>query len=194
MKKWLLIVIALALLGLLLREPGEVYQPPGVLAPKDPMQTPTTVGAWSKGDYVITPLASFHIQARVLERERYRFGRESDLSPVDFVMGWGPMSDSNLLDTLEISQGHRWYHWRADDLVVPTREIQRHSANMHMIPADDSVQRSLLAVHPGEVVEMDGYLVEARASDGWHWRSSLSRDDTGGGSCELIWVDRVGVE
>ncbi len=63
-----------------------------------------------------------------------------------------------------------------------------------MIPADDSVQRRLLAVHPGQIVAIEGYLVEAKAADGWRWSSSITRDDTGGGSCELIWVDRVRVD
>lgn len=26
---------------------------------------------------------------------------------------------------------------------------------------------------------------------GWRWRSSLSREDTGDGSCELVWVERL---
>jgi hypothetical protein len=36
-----------------------------------------------------------------------------------------------------------------------------------------------------------GYLVEARGADGWRWRSSLTREDTGAGACELIWVESV---
>ena len=37
-------------------------------------------------------------------------------------------------------------------------------------------------------MRIEGWLVEARAADGWRWRSSLTRDDTGGGSCELVFV------
>jgi hypothetical protein len=36
-----------------------------------------------------------------------------------------------------------------------------------------------------------GFLVEARADDGWRWRSSLTRDDTGARACELVFVERV---
>jgi hypothetical protein len=32
-------------------------------------------------------------------------------------------------------------------------------------------------------------LVEADGRDGWKWRSSLTRDDTGDGACELMWVE-----
>ena len=31
-------------------------------------------------------------------------------------------------------------------------------------------------------------LVAAQGDDGWQWRSSLSREDSGDGACELIYV------
>ena len=42
-----------------------------------------------------------------------------------------------------------------------------------------------------QVITLHGYLVEVRANDGWHWRSSLTRNDTGNGACELVWVESV---
>ena len=64
---------------------------------------------------------------------------------------------------------------------------------MHMIPADGNVERTLESVRPGQVVNFNGYLVEAKSSDGWHWRSSLSRNDTGNGACELVYVKSIWV-
>jgi hypothetical protein len=37
-------------------------------------------------------------------------------------------------------------------------------------------------------VRIEGWLVEAVAPDGWRWRSSTTRDDSGNGACELIYV------
>jgi hypothetical protein len=34
---------------------------------------------------------------------------------------------------------------------------------------------------------------KSRAPDGWRWRSSLTREDTGAGACELVWVERIAV-
>ena len=31
-------------------------------------------------------------------------------------------------------------------------------------------------------------LVEVRGADGWTWRSSLSREDSGNGGCEVVYV------
>jgi hypothetical protein len=64
---------------------------------------------------------------------------------------------------------------------------------MHMIPASEGVRNRLLSVRPGQVVDLRGMLVRADGQDGWHWISSLSRTDTGDGSCEVVWVDSIRV-
>ena len=50
---------------------------------------------------------------------------------------------------------------------------------------------ALKQVRAGSVVRIEGLLVEANRDDGWRWRSSLSREDSGGGACELLWVERL---
>jgi hypothetical protein len=62
---------------------------------------------------------------------------------------------------------------------------------MHLIPADDGVERALSRVRPGHVVELRGQLVEARGDNGFQWRSSLTREDSGNGACEIVFVERA---
>ena len=62
---------------------------------------------------------------------------------------------------------------------------------MHLIPADDTVARDLARVREGQIVDLRGRLVEARRVDGWRWRSSLTREDSGAGACELVFVDSI---
>lgn len=137
----------------------------------------------------LTPLAGFRIDARVLSRRDYGDGRESELSPTDLALGWGRMREEAVLDRLEISQSGRWYHYRwRDEPPLPREEIVRSSANMHFIPADAIAARELADVREGDRVHVEGWLVEAVAPDGWTWRSSLTRDDSGDGACELVYV------
>ena len=164
-------------------DPGE-----GVLVATAPVQGNTESPGFKFKGYDLQPLQDFTIDARVLASERYSSGRESDLSPVDLALGWGPMSDSAVLDKIRISQSGRFYFWRVEEFPIPRQDIERSSANMHMIPADEGIARRLQALKPGQVVRIEGWLVEARAADGWRWRSSLTREDTGGGSCELVFV------
>lgn len=166
-----------------------VSHEPGILAPDAPKQGPAKAGMMFMHDaYVITPLATFDIKARVLSRKRYLLGRESDLAPIDLALGWGQMSDEQILENFSISQSGRWYWWRADPLPIIRQEVIRSSANMHLIPADDYVARQIRKARRGAIVQFTGYLVEVKGEDGWRWSSSLSREDSGDKACELVYV------
>ena len=173
----------------------EITQPPGELAPDAPIQRAAGIGnpAFVTKGYHVTPLASFKIRARVLSTHHYQFGREADLVPVDLALGWGAMSDTAVLNRLKISQGERryYYRWGEDGPPIPAEDIVSSSANMHLIPANGGVKDQLESARAGEVIELNGYLVRADASDGWHWVSSLTRTDSGDGACELIWVQSL---
>jgi hypothetical protein len=165
---------------------------PGILAPEEPRQEllePPT--RWQAYGHTFTGLAAFEIHARVLSTERYRFDPPSRLSPVDFALGWGPMSDSRVLDKLTIIQDNRWFHWAAREMPLPESVLVTHAANMHMIPCDAAVKTRLLKVREGQVVRIRGKLVKAEGADGFGWISSLSRADTGDGSCEVVWVEAL---
>ncbi len=174
----------------------EIVHAHGVTAPGDPVQTrienPQRFSL--DGEYLVTPLAEFRLTARVLSRRSYFWGKESRLCPVDLALGWGPMSDSKLLSYLDISQRSRRYLWRADELPVPVRDIQTHSANMHLIPASPEVRKTLLKARKGHLVELSGKLVRINAKEGWYWQSSLTRNDTGDGACEVVWVEKLALK
>jgi hypothetical protein len=193
--RWRILVVVLLAFGLWkLWSEREISHPPGALASSGPEQAAVDgARSLSRNGYRIQPLESFALEARVLGAEHYRLGREAELAPVDLALGWGPMSDSAVLERISISQGNRFYYWRVDEFPIPQREIEVNSANMHMIPANDVVARTLASVRTGNVVRLEGYLVEASAGDGWRWRSSLTREDTGNGACELVWVERLDV-
>ena len=173
-----------------------VHHAPGVLVAHDPVQVDLDAPPvrLSKNDYQITPLESFALEARVLGTERYRLDRGAEISPVDLALGWGPMSDESVLERIDISQSGRFYFWHVKEFPIPRRDIEIHSANMHMIPADASVAYELKRVRVGDVVSLDGMLVEADKANGWRWRSSLTRDDTGGGACELVYVQSLTIQ
>jgi len=193
-KRWL--VVALLAFGAWQWWSGRsIEHAPGELVADEPQQTDISGSPpqFEKNGYTITALANFELNARVLGVEHYRFDREAQLSPVDLALGWGPMSDSAVLSKIDISQGGRFYYWHVDEFPIPRRAIETHSANMHLIPADAEVAREFDEVHVGSIVSLAGYLVEAHAGDGWRWRSSLTREDTGYGACELIWVQRFEV-
>jgi hypothetical protein len=138
------------------------------------------------------PLAGFSVAARVLAREDYDDDRESRYAPLDLALAWGRMRDDQVLSQLDISQSGRFYRYRwSGEPPLPPDELVRSSANMHLIPADASVRAALDGIDADDRVRIDGWLVQVRASDGWQWRSSLTREDAGAGACELIYVCAV---
>lgn len=171
-----------------------VPQAAGILAAEDPVQRNLSTAPIPFKAYTLTPRADFDITARILSRERYLSGREADLSPLDLALGWGPMSDTAVLEKIDISQGGRFYFWSTQEPPIPLGDIATHSANMHMIPASAAIRSQLLDLRTGEVIHLAGKLVDVDASDGWHWRTSLTRQDTGAGACEVVLVEALSVQ
>lgn len=161
---------------------------PGEIAPNVPVQDTSAIPAFQLKDFTVKPLAEYRIEARILAKENYSFGTEAEIAPTDLAVGWGPMSDETVLNKIEISQGNRFFYWHADQFPIPQREIEIHAANMHIIPANDTIKQRLDNVRAGQVVHIKGQLVEVKKANGWHWRSSLTREDTGSGACELMYV------
>jgi len=185
LKKVFIIILYITLLGCSFGC-QEVSYGPGVLAPDPPAQRNLkNAEQIVYKDYLIQPLAEFAIKAKVLSVKKYN----SDLSPVDLALGWSPMSDENIIDKITIRQSNRAYYWRVTEYPIPRRDIQTNSANMHIIPSSTDLAEQIGRVKKGNIVAFYGYLVEAKKSDGWHWKSSLTREDTGSHSCELVWIE-----
>jgi hypothetical protein len=170
-----------------------LHTPDGMLAEAEPQQTNVVSGEKVRmGRWTLTIRATYRVTARVLAREPYHFDSLSDLIPEDLALGWGPMSDSRVLRTLEISQGNRFYYWRPTAATTLTRDsIIAHSANTHVIPQNAAIARQLERLRPGEVVTLSGDLVDGVRNDGGSIRTSLVRTDTGPGACEVLLVTEV---
>ncbi len=168
-----------------------IHREPGVIAPQNPVQQKIfQAEPFDYKEFKITPLAKFSIEARVLSQARYYRGRAARLAPVDLALGWGPMSDENILKSIDISQSSRCYLWYVKTYPIPREDIISHSANMHLIAANSDVEHKLKKTRKGALVKFSGYLVNVKCDDGWHWNSSLRRDDAGCGACELVWVEK----
>lgn len=191
MKKWLL----LGAVGVVLYisfSTKQVELGAGVYAPEEPKQESIKGAApFQHQGFKVKPLAEFDITAKVIRREDYSYDQGAAISPMDLALGWGRMSDETVLKQINFSQSGRWYHYRYQSAPIPQKEIETHSANMHMIPAEAWIKDDLEDIAAGQVVRIRGKLVEVTNDKGWKWRSSLRRDDIGNGACELVYVESV---
>ena len=163
----------------------DIHHDAGVLAAADPRQHDTDAPPVERVGYVLRPRADFSATVRILGREDYSVDEFARLVPTDFAVGWGPMSDSRVLGGIEISQANRFYFWRTHTWPVTRQEIERHSANWHVIAGSESVRATLDDLRAGSVVEFEGQLVDIEGRDGG-MTTSLSRSDTGPGACEIL--------
>lgn len=164
----------------------DIERPAGVLVAADPIQHDISGAApVTRGDFTLRPRAEFSATVRILHRENYSLGSLATLVPTDFAVGWGPMSDSAVLAHIQISQSNRFYYWRTGDWPISREQIETHSANWHVIPGNAAVQRTLGTLRTGSVVRLSGKLVDVEGREG-SMTTSLTRDDTGAGACEIL--------
>ncbi len=168
--------------------------PPGVLIPSDPVQTASGLpaGPWRKNGFSFRALAQIELEARVLHRKTYHSDPAAKIASNDLAIGWGPMSDQNVLDRLTISQGNRFFFWEYQNIPpIPTDAIISHATNMHLISSDNGTAWRIRWLRAGDLIHLRGLLVQVTAPQMPAWTSSLSRTDTGKGACEIVWVQEI---
>lgn len=191
MKKWIVLLLLVFIGWWLLHDAPAKWK--GMPAPNEPVQTAKDLpAAFRNGEYLIMPLATYSVKAVVLSRDYYRFDPAAKLAPLDLALGWKSMSIAGVLNDLKITQSARWYEYRwRDEAPLEPSQIAKQSANTHCIPADANIKRQLLAIRRHDLVTLEGFLVEVTGPNNYHWRSSLTRDDTAGGACEVMFVTGV---
>ncbi len=118
--------------------------------------------------------------------------------PRDLALGWGEMSEKTVDDAIKWRQSGRWYHYEWNHASpYDGQTIATHSANIHIVPATDNLGKALRTVSKNDMIYLEGYLVDIEADDYGQEgsiRTSLTREDTGKGACEILYVTRLVIE
>lgn len=165
----------------------------GVLAPAVPKQWNTESPAISVGDIRLFPRASYDITAKVLSKRKYHWDDLAEVARWDFALGWGALSDEALLRPMKVVQGDRFMFWHLYEARIDINLVNRSSANVHLIPANDAILQQLSEIPRGAVIQLKGELVDVQFPDQSVIPTSLTRTDTGPGACEILLVSAVSV-
>ncbi|MEI7474975.1 MAG: hypothetical protein WCK67_09380 [bacterium] len=145
--------------------------------------------------FKITPQANYSIYAKIVSKKEYGWGWDGKLVPMDLALAWGNLLNTKNDNHISYSQSGRWYFFEYDaEYPYDVEYVLNHSANNHIIPADSNIKNALKSVDRGQMVLLDGYLVNVNGlvnGDKVVWNSSLSRTDRGNGACELFYVKSV---
>ncbi|PVZ72080.1 hypothetical protein [Pelagibaculum spongiae] len=163
----------------------------GILVPGKPLQTATSAKPFSYGSHKINPLADLSVTALVVAKKDDYQDQMASLLPVDLGLTWGELSDSKLLNNFSFVQKDRKmfirYPKKLSKLRINFTELY---ANMHVVPANEQVAKILKKITVGDIIEMEGQLIEVDTLF-WSAASSLSRTDKGDMACEILWIKRL---
>lgn len=162
---------------------------------REPIQTETNKREFKHHGYVLTPISTYKVKAVVLSKKEYSGNSKAELSQNDYVLGWKDMSKLANIERIKIEQKDREFYWKVADFFIPQKEIETSISNNHIIPSNKIVELKLNSISVGDVVELEGYLVNAEkiTDNSWKWKTSTVRGDKGKNSSELFYVESIGL-
>ena len=168
-----------------------------------PFQKPYTsdepiIREFKSSRFTMIPLAEYKISGVVVSTEAYSSDWEGEISPVDLAIVWGKLTEPETGRYITYSQGSRWYHYNwKEGSPVDNSYIISHSSNNHIIPANENICRAVKTIRRKDRIVLKGFLANLRGTHNGQpvsWNTSLSRTDTGNGSCELFYVSYIRIE
>lgn len=144
----------------------------------------------------LRPRASYRVTGYAAETSRTLLDQWDFVMPMDLALVWGPVADPAVLRHVKFHLTERYVSYRFDAETPRREQLPSHVANNHLIPASEDVARELARVRIGDLVTLQGKLVDVQIQDAagrevYRARTSLSRTDVGSGACEILWVEAV---
>lgn len=115
----------------------------------------------------------------------------------DICVVWGDNIKSGAYKKVKFSSGEFTCFWRWEKSFSPPFSA-RAGSNSHLIPSNEVTAHLIKDVAIGDQVRIQGYLADysVRAQDGgalYTRNTSVSRDDTGNGACEIVYVTDMNI-
>ena len=151
--------------------------------------------------YTLTPKATYDISGLVVSQHR-----GDALLNLDHKADPGNIKDVCLVSGDVITNGsYRKVKYRSGEftceyswsgVMAPPFAAEKISNN-HLIPANEAIAGDIRAIRTGDQIRLKGLLVDYKVTsagrDIFTRRTSLIRDDTGNGACEILYVTDVTV-
>lgn len=163
-----------------------------------PAQAQTTrrpfTARWNGVEYRVEPQFDYELYGLVVSYRQHdgssRMHRRANdhLNVADLCVLWGESAQSEHLGELEFWNGiftcnvhtnsrEAWQSFRMNEM-----------SNNHLISDDADIRERVADVHIGDQVRIRGQLASYESSGGKRG-TSITRDDTGDGACETIYVE-----
>ena len=159
---------------------------------KDPLQEPYTgrdiYKKYGNTKYTLEPVATFTASVLVVSKKQY-FDDDKALIPFDVCVVWGEMALPQYRECISFEQGIRVCQVIYLD-VCPFEEsyLDTHFTNIHAIPGNENILKALKTIERGQKVILEGFLVNIYRDGVLYMKTSMSRTDSVGATCEILYV------
>lgn len=166
----------------------------------DPIQTPTAsppfIAKRGGENYEIEPVAEYEITGLVVQlHDSMSWQDSTHLQAKDFIntrdlcVVWGDNLKNDIYRRVRFSHGDWTCYYQAFDAETFRLFKGNQLSNNHVLPATDSIAANMEKIEIGDQITLKGMLVNyQRAQHPPPRKTSTTRDDTGNGACEIIWV------
>jgi len=170
---------------------------------QDPIQKPINspepmIIEFKNSHFTLSPIAEYKLSGMVVGKKTYSDDWEGKISPLDLAIAWGQLAEPEYRRYITYGQRNRWYFYQYKpgspfdhSYVIP------HSSNNHIIPGNKNIALAVKTIQRKNTIAIEGLLVNLMGTYKGQtvtWNTSLSRTDTGNGSCELFYVTKVRIE
>lgn len=148
--------------------------------------------------YQIEPVAAYAISGLVVSRNDISsvFDAYHTKDSVDFrdiCLVWGSNVGSGVFRKFKFWSMPWSCHYQTDDRAALDSFNESQISNNHLLSADPAIRETISKMEIGDQVRLQGFLVNywpLEASELVR-RTSTTRNDTGNGACEVLWVERA---
>lgn len=150
----------------------------------------------------LTPRAAYSIRGYAAEISRELLDEWDFVIPIDVGIIWGELTEPDFLKYTKFHLSKRYFSFRYNPprggKPMP-RNVGQYMMNNHLIPATEEIRETLDDLKIGDLVTLEGKLVDVVIRDPtghvlMKSKTSLTRDDVGNGACEQLWVESITVE
>lgn len=154
-------------------------------------------------EYELTPLYDYELNGLIVHKMDYTWFsiyKRDSVFPMDLCVIWGNNVKSKVYQnkSLKFSQDFRFclYHWHGK-IDFNSNQL----SNNHLVISDKDLEKKISSLSTGDQVKIKGQLVNVNAinvgkpgkydPEKFSWNSSIKRTDSGGGACEVIYVQNI---
>jgi hypothetical protein len=144
--------------------------------------------------YAVQPLYTYELHGLVVSY-RYHGGNSpihrlsnDHLNMMDLCVVWGDTALSPYLRLIQFWSGQFTCNWSWSNRSLADVIHPNQISNNHLLSTDPEMRKAVKKVRVGDQIRLEGYLAQYSNQFGNTRGTSITREDSGNGACETVWV------